>query len=252
MAENYRPISLTSKIGKILESIVKDNIVNHLEKFHLLRDSQHGFRKGRSCLTNLLDFMETVTKYLDDGQPVDLIYLDFAKAFDKVPFVRLFKKLESHGIAGNILQWIKQWLNCRRQRVSVNKTFSAWEEVTSGVPQGSVLGPILFLIYINDIDLGLVSKLSKFADDSKLCKNICLDRDRDALQRDLDKLNDWSQQWQMQFNVEKCSVIHLGHKNNQYNYKLGGSELKKSVNEKDLGIVVESSMKFSNQCSVSC
>ena len=249
MAANYRPISLTSKIGKILESIIKDNIVNHLEKFNLIRDSQHGFRKGRSCLTNLLDFMETVTQYLDVGQPVDLVYLDFAKAFDKVPFVRLFKKLESHGIGGKLLEWIRQWLNCRRQRVSVNKTFSEWDEVTSGVPQGSVLGPILFLIYINDIDLGLISKLSKFADDSKLCKNICLDSDRDDLQQDLDKLNDWSQQWQMQFNVEKCSVIHLGHKNKQYNYKLGDSELKKSVMEKDLGVVVDSGMKFSSQCS---
>ena len=250
MAENYRPISLTSKVGKILESIIKDNIVNHLEKFHLIRDSQHGFRKGRSCLTNLLDFMETVTKYLDDGQSVDLVYLDFAKAFDKVPFVRLFKKLESHGIGGKILEWIKQWLNCRRQRVSVNKTFSEWDEVTSGVPQGSVLGPIFFLIYINDIDLGLISKLSKFADDSKLCKNVCLDSDRDALQQDLDKLHEWSQQWQMQFNVDKCSVIHLGHKNKQYDYKLGDSALKKSVKEKDLGVEVDSSMKFSNQCNV--
>ena len=111
MAENYRPISLTSKIGKILESIIKDSIVSHLEKFSLIRDSQHGFRKGRSCLTNLLDFMEVVTRYLDEGQPVDLVYLDFAKAFDKVPFTRLFKKLESHGIGGHALEWIKQWLN---------------------------------------------------------------------------------------------------------------------------------------------
>ena len=249
MAENYRPISLTSKIGKILESIIKNNIASHLEKSSLIRDSQHGFRKGRSCLTNLLDFIETVTQYLDDGQPIDLVYLDFAKAFDKVPFARLFKKLELHGIRGQTLDWIKQWLNNRRQRVSVNKTFSEWDEVTSGVPQGSVLGPILFLVYINDIDSGLISKLSKFADDSKLCKNVLLDSDRDALQQDLDRLYEWSQQWQMQFNVDKCSIIHLGHKNRQYNYKLGDGELKKSVKERDLGIIVDSSMKFSEQCS---
>ena len=250
MAENYRPISLSSKIGKILESIIKDNIVSHLEKLSLIRDSQHGFRKGRSCLTNLLDFMETITQYLDAGQPVDLVYLDFAKAFDKVPFARLFKKLESHGVGGQILEWIKQWLNARRQRVSVNKTFSEWDEVTSGVPQGSVLGPVLFLVYINDIDLGLISKLSKFADDSKLCKNICLDSDRDALQQDLNKLYEWSQQWQMQFNVDKCSVIHLGHKNKKYKYKLGEYELKKSLKERDLGVIVDSNLKFSEQCSI--
>ena len=223
MAENYRPISLTSIIGKILESIIKDNIVKHLDKFNLIADSQHGFRKGRSCLTNLLDFMEVVTHHLDEGQPVDLVYLDFAKAFDKVPFCRLFKKLEAHGIGEQVLQWIKKWLYGRRQRVSVNKTLSEWGEVTSGVPQGSVLGPVLFLVYINDIDLGLISKLSKFADDSKLCKNICTEADREALQQDLDRLDEWSQQWQMKFNVDKCSVIHIGHKNKQYNYKLGDS-----------------------------
>ena len=229
MAENYRPISLTSIIGKILESIIKDIIVEHLEKFKLIYDSQHGFRKGRSCLTNLLDFIEVVTHHLDEGQPVDLVYLDFAKAFDKVPFCRLFKKLEAHGIGEQVLQWIQKWLHGRRQRVSVNKTLSEWAEVTSGVPQGSVLGPVLFLVYINDIDLGVISKLSKFADDSKLCKNICTDADREALQQDLDRLNEWSQKWQMKFNVDKCSVIHIGHKNKQYNYKLGDTELKEAV-----------------------
>ena len=95
----------------------------------------------------------------------------------------MFKKLTSHGIGGQILEWIKQWLKNRRQRVSVNKTFSEWDEVTSGVPQGSVLGPVLFLVYINDIDIGLITKLSKFADDSKLCKNVCFDSDRDALSK---------------------------------------------------------------------
>ncbi len=250
MAENYRPISLTSIICKILESIVKDNIVKHLEKFKLIRDSQHGFRMGRSCLTNLLHFMEIVTRFLDEDQPVDLVYLDFAKAFDKVPFVRLFKKLEAHGIGGQILNWIKEWLHSRRQRVAINKTFSGWGEVASGVPQGSVLGPVLFLVYINDIDLGLISKLSKFADDSKLCKNICTENDREELQNDLDRLSEWSEQWQMKFNVDKCSVIHLGHKNKQYSYKLGDSELKTSVQEKDLGIIVDSKMNWSEQCIV--
>jgi ribonuclease P/MRP protein subunit RPP40 len=216
----------------------------------LIANSQHGFRMGRSCLTNLLDFMEVVTQHLDEGQPVDVVYLDFAKAFDKVPFCRLFKKLEAHGIGDQVLEWVKKWLYGRRQRVSVNKTFSEWGEVTSGVPQGSVLGPVLFLVYINDIDLGLISKLSKFADDSKLCKNICTEADRDVLQQDLDRLVKWSQQWQMKFNVEKCAVIHIGCKNKQYNYKLGDSELKKSVKEKDLGIIIDSNMKWSEQCSV--
>ena len=134
--------------------------------------------------------------------------------------------------------WIKGWLNSRRQRVSVNKTFSDWREVTSGVPQGSVLGPILFLIYINDLDTGLLSKLNKFADDSKLCKTVGNVTDRDALQNDLDSLHEWSRLWQMKFNVDKCSVIHLGRSNDNYSYKLGDIELKTSDKEKDLGIIV--------------
>jgi hypothetical protein len=248
--ENYRPISLTSIICKLLESIIKDHIVEHLDKFKLLHDSQHGFRKGRSCLTNLLDFMEEVTKVLENGDPIDIVYLDFAKAFDKVPYVRLFRKLESHGIGGQVLTWIKQWLCNRRQRVSVNKKLSDWLGVSSGVPQGSVLGPVLFLIYINDIDLNLISKLGKFADDTKLCKPITCDMDREMLQSDLDKLHVWSNQWQMTFNVDKCSIVHLGFNNEHCRYKLGDSELKSSERERDLGVIVDSSGKWEEQCNV--
>ena len=101
--ENYRPVSLTSIVGKIFESIVKDNIVKHLDRHNLIKGSQHGFTKGRSCLTNLLQFIESVTKSVDDGNSLDIVYLDFAKAFDKVPYQRLFRKLEAHGVRGPVL-----------------------------------------------------------------------------------------------------------------------------------------------------
>src|SRR5579872_589187 len=117
--ENYRPVSLTRIVGKLFESIIKDNIVEHLDKHSLIRSSQHGFTKGRSCLTNILSFMESVTKNVDEGNPVDIVYLDFAKAFDKVSHVRLFKKLEAHGITGPVLLWIKNWLSSRRQKVCI-------------------------------------------------------------------------------------------------------------------------------------
>lgn len=112
------------------------------------------------------------------------MYLDFAKAFDKVPFMRLFKKLECHGIDGNVLNWIKSWLHDRKQQVSINKVYSDWKAVTSGVPQGSVLGPLLFVVYINDLDHGLISKIGKFADDTKMCKSVECLRDAEILRED--------------------------------------------------------------------
>lgn len=248
-AENYRPVSLTSIISKLLESIVKDILVAHLDKYSLIRNSQHGFTSGKSCLSNLLEFFEEVTKILDKGEAVDLVYLDFAKAFDKVPHQRLIKKLEAHGIGGNVLKWIKEWLKNRRQKVCIDGEASDWAPVTSGVPQGSVLGPVLFLIYINDIDDNLVSIIKKFADDTKMCKSVSSAEGVQNLRDDLAKLGNWATDWQMTFNTEKCSIIHLGNNNPKHNYSLCGSVLRESTKERDLGIIVDNSMKFSEQCN---
>src|SRR3989441_9410922 len=144
-----------------------------------------------------------------------LIYVptNFSKAFDKVPYERLFNKLKSHGISGNVLNWIKKWLSNRRQRVCIEGEFSEWAEVTSGVPHGSVLGPILFIIYIDDLDSNVISKLDKFADDSKLGKSLSNQDDVECLRKDLISMEKWSSEWQMQFNTDKCAVMHLGRKN---------------------------------------
>ena len=133
---------------KVFDTLIRDALVKHLEGNKLIHDSQHGFRPGHSCLTNLLTFLDRVTGYIDTGDSVDVVFLDFAKAFDKVSHSRLAVKLESHSIKDLLRNWIMQWLLDRKQRVVIQGSFSRWIAVLSGVPQGSVLGPILFLIYI--------------------------------------------------------------------------------------------------------
>ena len=201
--ENYRPVSLTSVICKLLERLIKDHMVDFLVKHKLLNSSQHGFLKARSCLTNMLCFLEEITKWIDVGSPLDIIYLDFQKAFDKVPYQRLLLKLKAHGIGDSITDWIEQWLTDRRQRVVVDGEVSNWKSVLSGVPQGSVLGPILFLIYINDLDDNITSNVLKFADDTKLFRKVNTDGDKQHLQNDLDILVKWSEKWQMLFNLRE-------------------------------------------------
>lgn len=245
---NYRPISLTSVPGKLLESIIKDKIVTHLEENELIGKSQHGFLRGKSCLTNLLEFFFYVLKEHDKSRAVDIVYLDFKKAFDKVPHERLLMKVEALGIGGSVLQWIRSWLTNRRQRVVINGAASGWGSVTSGVPQGSVLGPLLFVIYINDLDVGLISKVSKFADDTKIGINAADPSAVRELQGDLAKIGEWSDKWQMPFNVEKCSVLHAGSRNPEANYTLLGAHISPTDVQKDLGVLITKDLKFSRQC----
>ena len=249
-SENYRPVSLTSVICKLLERLIKDHMVDFLVKHKLLNSSQHGFLKARSCLTNILCFLEEITKWIDMGSPVDIIYLDFQKAFDKVPHQRLLLKLKAHGIGDSITDWIEQWLTDRRQRVVVDGEVSNWKSVLSGVPQGSVLGPILFLIYINDLDESITSNVLKFADDTKLFRKVNTDGDKQHLQNDLDRLVKWSEKWQMLFNFGKCKCLHTGHGNLNVNYKMGATVLGTTVKEKDLGVTISADMKVSEQCCI--
>jgi len=248
LTENYRPVSLTSQICKMFESIRRDALVHHLESKCLINDSQHGFRKGRLCLTNLLTFLEKVTGYIDSGSNVDTVFLDFAKAFDKVPHYRLAMKLASHGIGGKVHDWLVEWLSGRYQRVCLRGSLSSWLAVLNGVPQGSVLGPILFLIYINDLDIGIKNCLLKFADDTKVFGKISDPTGHFLLQDDINQLIEWSADWQMLFNVDKCKVMHFGKKNQEYEYFMNGHKLDSVTAEKDLGIWISHDLKASQQC----
>ena len=245
---NYRPISLTSVVCKVMESILKNEILDHINKEIPINKSQHGFTANRSCLTNLIEYLEKVTEILDSGGSLDVIYLDFSKAFDRVPHQRLIHKLEDYGITGNIKMWIESWLCGRTQRVVINGSKSGWESVLSGVPQGSVLGPLLFLLFIDDIDKSVNSFLKKFADDTKVYREVNCEQDRRELQMDLDNLGNWSENSLMDFNVGKCKVMHIGSKNPKFRYKLNDKELQTVTEEKDLGVLVHNTLKCSFQC----
>jgi hypothetical protein len=249
--ENYRPVSLTSVSCKVLESLIKDDMLKHLQKHKLIKKSQHGFLPGRSCSTNLLEFLEKATQAVDNGEAFDAVFLDFAKAFDKVPHARLLKKLKAHGIDGQLHRWIANWLVGRRQRAVLGGEYSSWIDVLSGVPQGSVLGPLLFLIFINDIDeaAAAVDILRKFADDTKLGNTIRSEDDHRQLQEALNNLTAWSEKWGMEFNIKKCKVVHFGRSNRKYEYMMQGEKLAETDVERDIGVEVQQNLKPSKQCA---
>ena len=250
---NYRPVSLTSQVCKVMEQLVKTQIVEHLEDNNLLSQHQHGFRRMRSCQSNLLDSLEEWTQILDEGKELDIIYLDYQKAFDTVPHKRLIIKLGAYGLKGDILQWLRDFLHERQQQVRVGSGQSSWARVTSGVPQGSVLGPVLFLLYVNELPRLIHSRVKMFADDMKLYRAICSDRDTKLLQQDLDTLSLWADTWLLKFNISKCKVMHCGASNRKatYNIKQDGvpEPLEETHQEKDLGVMVENTLKPTLHCN---
>ena len=206
---SYIPISLTSVFCKVIETFIKEKIMSHLEEQELLSKKQYGFISGRSTTIQLLNYLDQCIQTIVDGGVVDTIYLDFAKAFDTVPHNRLLKKLHAYGIRGRMLNWISELIRGRSQEVIVNGAKSETAPVLSGIPQGTVLGPVLFVIYINDILENQSSEGLLFADDTKIFRKITSREDALNLQFNFKALEDWSKKWLLCFHPDKCRVLSL-------------------------------------------
>ena len=196
-ASNYRPVSLTSLCCKLQEHIITSNVMSHLDHHKILTDCQHGFRARRSCETQLLTLVHELAETVDKGGQMDLVILDFSKAFDRVPHRRLLGKLNHYGIRGQTHEWIKSFLSGRTQQVIVDGATSEKAPVVSDVPQGTVLGPLLFLLFINDLPDWVTSRTRLFADDCIVYRKIQTPQDCNQLQRDLDSLAQWESTWGM-------------------------------------------------------
>ena len=247
---NYRPVSLTALVCKNIEDIIREEIIKFFSSIKYISPVQYAFINGRSCVSQIITVLDAWTKTLDEGGNIDVVYTDFKKAYDSVAHQRLLKKVENAGIKGKVLKWMEAFLTNRKQRVKIANTKSKWENVLSGIPQGTVLGALLFLIFINDLPEHIKNSIIKlFADDAKFYKHIQEAEDAAELQQDLDAACDWTIDWQLMFHPDKCKVVRLGKNNEKYNYTIKGQNgvihsVTESEGEKDLGILIDSKLNF--------
>ena len=247
--ENYRPISLLCVTSKILESIIRENLVTHLLANSIISDAQHGFRNKRSTVTQLLVTIDKWTKSLDEGYAIDAIYLDISKAFDSVSHSKLLKKLECIGIRGKLLKWFKAYLANRRQFVVVENCHSPYGFITSGIAQGSLLGPLLFIVFLNDlVDVIRNSDIKMYADDAKLFREVQRNTENVLLQEDLQRTFNWLSTMQLKLSVDNFNVVHFGYGNVNTEFATGDIHIPSESTVVDLGVTVSSDLKFSKHC----
>ena len=244
---NYRPISLTCTLCRVLERIISIEIIRFLNKKSYFSDDQYGFLTNRSTSTQMLVMLNDFYKAIQLNKSIDLVYIDFARAFDSVPINRILYKLKSIGISGKIYMFIKNFLENRTFRVKIEDTLSDSFSTLSGVPQGSVLGPLLFLIFINDLPKYLPESINIkiYADDVKLYIEHKNDFETEILSEALSCIEQWSIINGIDISLEKCVVLYIGKNNNKRKYRLLGKQMSEVDSVRDLGIIIDSSLSFS-------
>ena len=250
-AKNYRPVALTSHLVKLFEKILRNYLVQFIETNDLLNPSQHGFRSGHSCLSQLLHHFDLVTKLLENGQNVDVIYLDFSKAFDKLDIMITLQKLFNLGVTGKLFDWIKSFLTHRKQSVYVDGRKSKIEAVVSGVPQGSVLGPLMFLIMLGDINEDVTATVSSFADDTRVLSGVASEQDTYDLQSNLNRIYLWADKNNASFNPDKFECLRYGYdqelKANTSYQSTDGADIGSKPSVRDLGVRMSDNASFAEQ-----
>jgi hypothetical protein len=251
---NYRPISLLPVCSKVLERCIYNKIIPHIRP--LISKHQHGFLANSSTNTQLITFFNTINNILDEKNDIDLVYFDLSKAFDSVPHPPAIEKLKMFGVNGNLLNWFTNYLNNRNQRVVIDGKTSGWLPVASGVPQGSILGPLIFLLYINDLPLNLDDDTicGIFADDTKIARQISTPQDKEKLQTDIDRLKIWGDSWGLKFNPLKCKHMRISTNQNNDNteYTLDNQILETVEGITDLGVTVSSDLKWNKHITSTC
>jgi hypothetical protein len=254
---NYRPISLTSTCGKVMEKIIKNSMMSYLLTNDIITKEQHGFLAKHSTASNLLECLHDWIIALESSELVDAVYIDFSRAFDSVVHTKLLHKLQSVGIAGKLYNWIAEFLTDRSQCTVIANVFSSFRNVLSGVIQGSCLGPLLFLIFINDIDaiVDADGSCKMFADDLKLYSSYCKESTNSTIQSMLDNLQAWSVKWQLSINHSKCKVLHLD--SSRVNcihtdYYINGVKLPSDNCVNDLGVLIDNKLRYKEHIGNIC
>ena len=243
---NYRPISLLCSVSKVLERLIFNHVSDYIYPY--LSTYQFGFIPDRSCLQQLLSTFSIILQNYSSHKQTDIVYLDFCKAFDSIPHTELLYKINQLGISGNVLEWFQSYLSCRRQSVLIDGIHSSMLPVTSGVPQGSILGPLLFVIFINDLPNSIHSSTPLlFADDTKCIMTICSPNDSVLLQNDLNLLADWSSQWKLSFNTTKCKLLRIlpsNHSISSSDYTINNHNIDFTTSHRDLGVMISNDTQW--------